>query len=350
DGVHVEVSVVDEGRGIPSERLPHLFRKFSPGEDEDHGGDTGLGLAICKGIVEAHGGRIWAESEGPGLGARFVFTLPTVDDAPPELIRPAVRAQPDPDAGETILVVDDDPQTLRYVRRALAVAGYNPIVIAEPREVLLAMEEHRPGLVLLDLMLPGADGITVMRDILAIADVPVLFISAYGRDQVVAEAFEAGATDYIVKPFSQTELVARVRAALRRQDGSSKLQPLEPYVYGDLAIDYAARRVTLAGQPVELRAKEYQLLYELSVNAGQVVTHDQLLRRIWGAKRPNDLRTLRTHLRRLRSKLGESASNPTYFFAEPRVGYRMPRGAERAKEEEAVSDPVEGGLSNGSAS
>ena len=98
---------------------------------------------------------------------------------------------------------------------------------------------------------------------------------------------------------------------------------------------------------MELRAKEYQLLYELSVNAGRVVTHDQLLRRIWGAKRPNDLRT---HLRRLRSKLGENASNPTYFFAEPRVGYRMPKGAGRAKEEEALSDPEQDGLSNGSAS
>ncbi len=331
DGVHVEVSVVDEGRGIPSERLPHLFRKFSRGEDEDRGGDTGLGLAICKGIVEAHGGRIWAESEGPGLGARFVFTLPTVDDAPPELIRPAVRAQPEANPGETILVVDDDPQTLRYVRRALADAGFKPIVIAEPQAVLLAMEEHHPGLVLLDLMLPGADGITVMRDILAVADVPVIFISAYGRDEVVAEAFEAGAADYIVKPFSQTELVARVRAALRRQERSYKLHPPEPYAYGDLAIDYASRRVTLDGQPVELRAKEYQLLYELSVNAGRVVTHDELLRRIWGAKRPNDLRALRTHLRRLRSKLGENASNPTYFFAEPRVGYRMPKGEGQAK-------------------
>ena len=94
----------------------------------------------------------------------------------------------------------------------------------------------------------------------------------------------------------------------------------------DLTIDYAERLVTLAGRPVELRAKEYQLLYELSVNAGRVVTHDELLRRIWGPKRPDDLRALRTHLRRLRQKLGEDGSNPTYFFAEPRVGYRMAKG------------------------
>ena len=108
--------------------------------------------------------------------------------------------------------------------------------------------------------------------------------------------------------------------------GSHQSLPLEPYVYRDLAIDYAERRVTFAGRVVELRAKEYQLLYELSVNAGRVVTHDELLRRIWGAKRPDNLRALRTHLRRIRSQIGEDASDPTYFFAEPRVGYRMPKG------------------------
>ena len=329
DGVYVEFSVADEGRGIPTERLPHLFRKFSGREDDDPGGDTGLGLAICKGIVEAHGGRIRAESDGLGLGARFAFTLPAVEDAPAAGTPTSEDPHEGVRAGETILVLDDDPQALRYVRGALADAGYNPVVVAEPEEALAAMEESRPDLALLDVVLPDADGIALMRDIVSIADVPVIFISAYGRDQVVARAFDAGAEDYIVKPFSPTELVARVRAALRRWRAPYQTQPPEPYVFGDLAIDYAERRVTFAGRPVELRAKEYQLLYELSVNAGRVVTHDELLRRIWGAKRPDDLRALRTHLRRIRSHFGEDASNPTYFFSEPRVGYRMPRGEEQ---------------------
>ena len=175
DGVYVEISVVDEGRGIPVERLPHLFRKFSRQEDDDPGGDTGLGLAICKGIVEAHGGRIRAESEGPGLGARFVFTLPAVKEALSERVPPALSPQQEAQAGETILVLDDDPQTLRYVRGALADAGYNPVVIAEPEEVILTMEESRPDLVLLDVVLPDADGIALMRDVLSVADVPVIF-------------------------------------------------------------------------------------------------------------------------------------------------------------------------------
>ena len=326
DGVDVKVSVSDEGRGIPVERLPHLFRKFSHQEDDNPGGDTGLGLAICKGIVEAHGGRIWAESDGPGLGARFAFTLPVVEEPAARPVRPALSPRQDAKAGQTILVVDDDPQTLSYVRKALSDAGYAPIVTADPEEALPYVEESRPDLVLLDLMLPGMDGIDLMGDILAVADVPMIFISGYGRDQVVAQAFEAGASDYIVKPFSPTELVARVRAALRRRGRPYHAAPSEPYVLGNLTIDYTKRLVTLAGRPVNLRAKEYQLLYELSVNAGRVVTHDELLRRIWGTKRPSDLRALRTHLRRLRQKFGEDASNPTYFFAEPRVGYRMAEG------------------------
>ena len=325
DGLHVELSVIDEGRGIPADRLPHLFRKFSRVEDDDQGEDTGLGLAICEGIVEAHGGRIWAESEGPGRGARFAFTVPAVEGAAAERFQPVPNPRQEA-ARQPVLVVDDDPQTLRYVRKALSDAGFDPVVTADPGEALPLVEERRPALVLLDMMLPGADGIELMRDILAVADVPVVFLSAYGREEVVARALESGAVDYIVKPFSPTELVARVRAALRRGAGSYLSEPPEPYVLGDLTIDYAERLVTLAGRPVQMTATEYQLLFDLSINAGRVVTHDQLLRRAWSPKKQGGLRALRAHLRRLRRKLGEDGSNPTYFFAEPRVGYRMVKG------------------------
>jgi len=324
--LYVEVSVIDEGRGIPADRLPELFRKFSRVEAEDPEGDTGLGLAICKGIVEAHGGRIRAESEGPGLGARFTFTIPAAEEVATPRLEPALNVPPEQQRGQPVLVVDDDPQALRYVRRTLTDAGYAPIVCADPDEALSLVQRNRPYLVLLDLMLPGADGIELMGDIFNISDVPVIFISAYGRDRVIARAFEMGATDFIVKPFSPTELVARVRAALRRQAGGSGPEPSKPYVSGDLTIDYLERKVTVAGQPVRLTATEYKLIHELSLNAGRVLTHDQLLRRVWGPNRPRDLRALRTHLRRLRRKLGEDASNPTYFFSEPRVGYRMAKG------------------------
>ena len=327
--VHVAVSVADEGRGIPSERLPYLFRKFTRTDGDDLGSGvagSGLGLAICKGIVEAHGGRIWAESEGPGMGARFTFTIPTVEEAGSGTAvstSAARRAVAGPGERVRVLAVDDDPQALRYVRDALASAGYTPVVTGDPEEALRLVGEEKPDLVLLDLMLPGTDGIELMKDILGAGDVPVIFVSAYGRDELIARAFDMGAVDYVVKPFSPTELAARIRAALRKRAAS---EPSEPYVLGDLTIDYAERRVTLAGRPLPLIAMEYRLLAELSANAGRLLTYEHLLERVWGEKSSGDVRPMRTIVSKLRRKLGDDADNPTYIFTEPRVGYRMPKG------------------------
>ena len=327
NGVHVAMSVADDGRGIPAERLPHLFRKFSATNSEEHGGDTGLGLAICKGIVEAHGGRIWGESDGPGMGARFTFTLPSVENSGSGAVD---RSSPTSTQRELrveervrVLAVDDDPNDLRYIRDTLAKSGYEPIVTGEPEEALRLVEKGRPELALLDLMLPGTDGIELMKEILDVADVPVIFLSAYGREELVARAFDMGATDYVVKPFSPTELSARIRAALRRRTAA---EPSEPYVVGNLTIDYTGRRVTLAGNPVHLTLTEYRVLGELSANAGQVVTYERLLARVWGAKNAGDVRPMRTIVNKIRRKLGEDTQRPAYIFTEPRVGYRMPRG------------------------
>ena len=336
EDVHVAVSVADEGRGIPSERLPYLFRKFTRSDGDDLGSGvagSGLGLAICKGIVEAHGGRIWAESEGPGMGARFTFTIPTVEEAGSGTAvstSAARRAVAGPGERVRVLAVDDDPQALRYVRDALASAGYTPVVTGDPEEALRLVGEEKPDLVLLDLMLPGTDGIELMKDILTAGDVPVIFVSAYGRDELIARAFDMGAVDYVVKPFSPTELAARIRAALRKRAAS---EPSEPYVLGDLTIDYAERRVTLAGRPLPLIAMEYRLLAELSANAGRLLTYENLLERVWGEKSSGDVRPMRTIVSKLRRKLGDDADRPTYIFTEPRVGYRMPKGETPETEE-----------------
>ena len=325
--LHVTVSVSDEGRGIPAESLPHLFRKFSRLESEEQGGDTGLGLAVCKGIVEAHGGRIWAESDGPGLGARFTFTIPTADAASLASSPTRVQLRGVPSRGSLqdmvkVLAVDDDDQALRYIREALVNQGFAVSATGDPDDVSRLVDEEKPHLVLLDLMLPGVDGIELMTEIKDGSDVPVIFVSAYGQDQLVARAFEMGADDYVVKPFSPTELVARIRAALRRRITD---EPAVPYAFGDLIVDYAERQVTLGGAPVDLTAIQYRLLVELSVNAGRVLTYQHLLRRVWGGDGDGDVRPMRTAVSAIRRALDDDADDPTYIFTELRVGYRMPR-------------------------
>ena len=331
----VAISVSDEGRGIPAESLPHLFRKFSRIEGEEQGGDTGLGLAISKGIVEAHGGRIWAESDGPGLGAKFTFTLPTVDVggyvSPAQPVRVSSRFVQQQEAGQQvrILSVDDDPQALRFISNALVKAGYAVVASVDPGDVLRLILEEKPHLALLDLMLPGVDGIELMKEIRETSKTPVIFVSAYGQDEIVASAFEAGAADYVVKPFSPTELVARIRAALRKRETP---EPSGVYAVGDLTIEYAERRVTFAGNPVRMTAIGFRTLVELSVNAGRVVTYEHLLQRVWGAEPDGDVRPLRTVISTLRRQLRDDAGNPTYIFTESRVGYRMPKAEAQQNE------------------
>ena len=280
---------------------------------------SGLGLAICKGLVEAQGGRIRAESGGGGLGARFTFTLPVAEESG---ARPAPgRAGAPHEAPEAvpILVVDDDPETLRHVRDTLTEAGYAPLVTGEHGEIAQIIRTEKPALVLLDLMLPGTDGVELMRTVPELADQPVIFISGYGRDETIARALESGADDYIVKPFSPTELTARIRAALRRRSKPA------PFVLGELAIDYDRRRVSLGGRPVTLTATEYELLRVLAQGEGRILTHAALLRQVWARRGYGDPKIVRAYVKRLRNRLGDDAASPTWIFNERGVGYRMAR-------------------------
>ena len=329
EGVHVAISVSDGGRGVPPDRLSHLFRKYAAptGGDRERGGaGAGLGLSICKGLVEAHGGRIWAESGGVGQGTRFTFTVPVAEEpvtAAPGPARAGRRMAVEHHEETRILVVDDDPRMLRYLRDALTGAGYAPVLTGDPEEVAGLIAMHKPGLVLLDLLLPGTDGIALMERVPELSDLPVIFISAYGRDEATVRALDAGAADYIVKPFSPSELTARVRAALRRVAGP------EPFVLKELTVRYDQRRVAVAGRSVQLTPTEYELLRVLSVNAGRVLTHESLLRQAWprGDRRPPDPKLVRAVVKRLRRKLGDDAANPAYIRNERGVGYFMPAGS-----------------------
>ncbi|MCY3735383.1 MAG: ATP-binding protein [Gemmatimonadaceae bacterium] len=320
DDVHVAISVSDEGRGLSAEELPRLFQKYSGRHGEGERGlrGTGLGLAICKGLVEAHGGRIWAASGGVGQGARFTFSVPVAGEAGDRAAAEDARAHPGRERTR-ILVVDDDPQALRSMRETLEDAGFDPIVTGDARDLSLILRAENPQLVLVDLMLPETDGIELMESVPELADRPVIAISGYGREETMARALETGAADYIVKPFSPTELTARVGAALRRQEPES-------FVLGELAIDYEHRRVTVGGQPVTLTATEYELLRLLSVKAGRVVTYDSLIRQVWGGKDSAKPALVRTFVMGLRRKLGDDGGKPTCILTERGVGYRMATG------------------------
>ena len=331
DDVRLFISVADEGRGLPDERLRHLFRKFSPVDGGIEYGQTlgeSLGLVISKGIVEAHGGRIWAESGGPGQGTRFTFTIPSAEV--PAIEQPAEDLGRPPDATERtargrerILVVDNEPHILLHLRNTLRDTGYTPTVTSNPKEMERLIETENPHLILLDLAPSGVGGIEMMERIRGFTDAPVILMSERADHEDAALALEMGADDYIVKPFSPVELVARIKTALRRQSTPDRARSPGPYLLGDLMIDYAERLVTVAGRPVQLTSTEYELLSDLSLNAGRVLTHDQLLQRVWGPGYSGDSQPVRTFVKNLRNKLGDDARNPTYIFTEPRIGYRM---------------------------
>ena len=219
-----------------------------------------------------------------------------------------------------MLVVDDDPQVLWHVRNTLTEAGYTPLATWDPEEVERLIAVERPHLVLLDSALTGSSGTGLMQRISSATDVPVVLLSGHGANQEreLALAFEMGADDYIAKPFSSSELVARVGAALRRWEAPKREAYGEPFQLGDLTIDYAQRRVTLSGRVVALTDTEYRLLCEFAVNAGQTLSRERLMSRVWSAREADDSGVVRAYVKRLRQKLGETADNPATGWGRPK--------------------------------
>jgi len=219
-----------------------------------------------------------------------------------------------------VLVVDDEPQIRRALRTSLEAHGHQVTAVATGEEGVVAAAEEQPDLVLLDLGLPDMDGTEVIRRIRGFSDVPVIVLSVReGQGDKVA-ALDAGADDYVTKPFGMEELLARTRAALRRAG------PDEPAVpslrYGSLEVDLARRLVTLGGEPLHLTPTEYSLLEALVANPGKLLTHQWLLRRVWGQGYGTETTYLRTYVRALRKKLEDDASSPALIVTEPGVGYR----------------------------
>ena len=314
-GSYVEIAVRDEGRGIAPDRLSTVFQKLVSSDTDDIG--RVLSLAICKGLVEAHGGHIRAESDGIGQGSCFTFTLPIVQEVHYTSLdrseqRPSKKKADEP---TRVLVVDDDPLALRFVRETLSEAGYTVRVTGDHQELPELIKNERPDLVLLDLVFPDTDGIELLKQNNELASLPVIFISGYSRDATIARALDSGALDYIVKPFSSAELVARIRSAMRGRGG------VLPFVSRGLTIHYDQHRVSVDGETVELTDIEFELLRTLSRGAGRVMTYDILLHRVWRGDGDADL--VRTFVRKLRRKLGDDSRNPRWIFNQRDVGYSM---------------------------
>jgi len=219
-----------------------------------------------------------------------------------------------------ILVVDDDRQLLRALRINLSARGYEVVVAADGATALNAASRQPPDLVVLDLGLPDVDGVDVVEGLRGWSAVPVIVLSARDQEQSKVRALDAGADDYVTKPFGMDELLARVRAALRR--GSPV--PQEPVVTTEaFTIDLAARRVTRDGANVRLTPTEWHLLEVLVRNAGKLVPHRQLLQEVWGPKYESETNYLRVYLAQLRAKLEPDPARPRHLLTEPGMGYRF---------------------------
>ena len=224
------------------------------------------------------------------------------------------------DTSARVLVVDDEPAIRRFLRVSLSAHGYTVFEADDGQSALSAVSANRPDLVILDLGLPDLDGIQVTRMLREWTRIPIIILSVRGQETDKIAALDAGADDYVTKPFGAGELLARMRVAFRRA-GQSGAEPI--FTSGDLTVDLARRLVMMAGREVQLTPTEYDLLRVLVTNAGKVLTHRQLLHELWGPGYDQETHMLRVNISNLRRKLEPDPTRPHYIRTEPGVGYRL---------------------------
>jgi two-component system response regulator ResD len=230
-------------------------------------------------------------------------------------------------SGETILIVDDEPTIVEVVELYLRREGFRVLTAGDGAAALSAVQQERPDLIVLDLMLPGMSGLDVTRQLRADGALPIIMLTARGEETDRVVGLELGADDYVTKPFSPRELVARVKAVLRRTQPTPAPEPSASNVIamGGLRLDAAARTVTLDGQPIGLTAREFDLLLFLMQHPDQVFTREQLLDNVWGYTFATDMSTVTVHIRRLREKIERDPTNPTFLQTVWGVGYKFER-------------------------
>jgi two-component system, OmpR family, KDP operon response regulator KdpE len=225
----------------------------------------------------------------------------------------------------TILVVDDEPQIRRVMRTTLTAQGYTLLEARSGEEALETLRRERADLILLDINMPGIPGLEVCREIRATSDVPIIMLTVRNTERDKVQALDAGADDYVVKPFGIDELLARIRAALRR---ALPAESTPAFASSELHIDFDARSLSVRGKPVRLTPKEFDLLRLLVANRGKAIPHRKLLQSVWGPDYGDETEYLRVFINQLRKKIEKDPHHPQYIFTEPWVGYRFEAGKE----------------------
>jgi len=221
---------------------------------------------------------------------------------------------------QTILIVDDEPQIRRVMRTTLTSHGYSVVEAKSGDEALSLIRTEHADLIVLDLNLPGISGLETCREIRAVSDVPIIMLTVRNSERDKVQALDAGADDYVVKPFGVEELMARIRAALRRAGPG---EAIPAFVSDDLTIDFEKRAVTVKGLPVRLTPKEFELLRQLVANAGKSQAHRRLLQAVWGPDYGDETEYLRVFINQLRKKIEPDPQHPRYIHTEPWIGYRF---------------------------
>ena len=295
---------------------------------------AGLGLAICRGIVELHGGPIWAENR-PAGGAAIHFTLPTIGSR-----RKCPFKEPEPPAAAThcrimpdrprILVIEDEPEIRRFLRASLSSHDFDVDEAEKGRDGMLQAATHQPDVVILDLGLPDIDGVEVIGQVRGWSQVPIVVLSARGQEPDKVAALDAGADDYLTKPFGVGELLRRIRVALRHSAIKPPRREDRPTRWAICRVDLGRRQVHVNDREVHLTPTEYRLLTTLIHHAGKVVTHRQLLKEVWGPDSVHETHYLRVFMAQLRQKIEEDSARPRCLLTEPSVGYRLAAGVQCA--------------------
>lgn len=336
------ISISDEGIGIASEHLERIFERFyrvQPIEEATHqtSSHSGLGLAAARATIEAHNGKIWAESAGPGQGSTFCFTLPFATHgsrsvAPSSLMANALSVpqgstrasalKQDRQAG--IFVAENDTRFARYIRAHLEEYQYKVYVMTNGLQLLRQIDLEEPDMLIISTQLADISGIELLQRVRDFSQVPVMMLCTDCHEDERVQLFDFGCDDLLVKPFGIKEMLSRVRALLRRQTGPTE-RSVKSSVFktGELQIDYAQHLVTVQEKPVQLSRTEYKLLSVLAQNAGMVMTHELLLERVWGPEYNRDVDFIWVYISRLRRKIEADSRSPKYILTVPDVGYKL---------------------------